>query len=295
MPDTTHSTKSATHKTSPKPRLKVEEVVDEPTVNPVSETKVEAEEAKEDTTTETDTKDNQEASKVTSFSMVPDASSSEPEKESETKPDETDTMKSEHAESVSPSTPQDADVSPNEIQEWLQNVRPENSVPSVPEKGGGLGKVLAVFLVLLILGALGGGIYYYQTNVAESTQETETQVEEKKQEVTPTVTVEPTPTTAAVNLTSYKVQILNGSGTSGEAGKAQGYLDSVGFENFTTGNASAFNYAATEVSLKAEVPDEVFNSIQKALSSYYQEVVKSDKALSASSQYDIVVTIGKKK
>jgi outer membrane biosynthesis protein TonB len=299
--------KSEETKPVTKPRFKVEEVVEEPAKEEVSVEKAEVKEKEEkketpvieETPKEEPTEEKSETTtpKVTSFSMVDKTSVSE---EPKAEPTTTDTQTPVQSETMT--TPEStetqqatgSDVSASEIQEWLQNVRPETPPATGAEKGGSMGKVLAVLLVLLILGALGGGVYYYQKNVAGTTT-TNNEVTKNTPEVTTAPTETPTPTVASVDLSKYKVQVLNGSGTPGEAGKAQGYLETAGFKEFKTGNASAFNYTKTEVSLKASVSDEVFTAIEKALSSHYQDVTKVEKALSDSSEYDVVITVGKQK
>lgn len=198
------------------------------------------------------------------------------------------------AEEETPAAP-DSDVSSKEIQEWLENVRPETDVE--PEKkSGGLGRFIAIAVIVLILVALGGGIYYYRANVeglplvAEKEEPKVTQTQQEPQE-----TAVPTPTEVAVDLSKYKVQVLNGSGVSGEAGKAQGYLEGVGFKDLKTGNASSFGATSTQVAFKKDIPDEVFTKVKGALDAYYVDVTKSDKPLDDKSQYDIVITVGKKK
>ena len=184
----------------------------------------------------------------------------------------------------------------DEIKKWLEQT-PTDTATTSTKPSGGKGKFVALFLAILIIGALGGGIYYYRANVEQSGQ-TENQSKEESTEAqtgTPEETTAPTPTTVAVDFSKYKVQILNGGGVAGEAGKAQGYLEAVGFKSFKTGNASTFTYTDTEVSLKKDTPDEVFAQVKTALEKYYTGVVKTDKALPDSSEFDLQVTVGKKK
>lgn len=291
---------------APKPKYKVEEVVDDESISSDTKTKREelraheAEHEHKRETSESETVTPQpekeetppstqsELPKVTSFSLVdhPKEEESELHEEAREDPIAPETEPGE-------SSPE-SEVSSNEIQEWLQSVRPDTSqVP--PRAGGGMGKFLALFLTLLIIAALGGGVYYYRSNVeGNPLTQNETSKTEEKVETTPAAQT-PTPTIPQVDLSSLKVQILNGSGVAGEAGKAQSYLEKPGFKSFKTGNASSFNFTDTTVALKANTPEEVFTEAQKALSDYYQNVVKADKPLPESSEFDIVVTIGKKK
>ncbi len=237
--------------------------------------------------------------KITSFSMMDKPTSISTDSQSTTEEKAADPVPS-PIESVAPETPTqvstESQVSSDEIKEWLNNVRPDTT-QDMQKSGGGMGRVLAIVVIVLILVALGGGIYYYRANVEEALpfgQKEEAKQEQVQEQVTQ-VTETPAPTVAAVDLSKYKVQVLNGSGTSGEAGKAQGYLEGVGFKDFKTGNAPSFGYANTEVQMKKDVTDEVYAKVKEALDPYYVDVTKSDKVLAESSAYDIVVTVGKKK
>lgn len=203
---------------SAKPRYKVEEVDDVKTPEP-------AEEIQKAPTEKP----------ISSFSMVDspvakDSSLLPPKHEEVEKPEVKDVpheSPSPLPEDMHPLEPQEAEEVPaepldtsdeksgdsgDEIKEWLQNVRPDNSSEKA-KSGGGAGKFVAVFLTVMILAALGGGIYYYRANVEESGNipQKEAVIEEPQGEVPP-VTTAPTPTTVAVDFSKYKVQILNGGG-----------------------------------------------------------------------------------
>jgi hypothetical protein len=192
---------------------------------------------------------------------------------------------------------EEKDVPTNEISEWLQSVRPDNA-KEMSKSAGGKGKFVAIALIVLILAALAGGVYYYRSNVGDSEpSDLKKEVTDVKVETstTPAVTQTPAPTAAVIDLSKYKLQILNGAGVSGEAGKAQSYLQTAGFKSFKTGNAATFNFVATEVSMKKDTPEEVFTKIKSSMESYYTEVKKSDKVLDEKSEFDVVVTVGKRK
>lgn len=89
-----------------------------------------------------------------------------------------------------------------------------------------------------------------------------------------------------------KVQILNGSGVAGAAGKAKTLLEGLGYKDVDTGNASSSDFATTEVAVK-ESNDSYLDLIINDLSKNY-EAKEASKPLSASSKYDIVITLGKK-
>lgn len=109
---------------------------------------------------------------------------------------------------------------------------------------------------------------------------------------TPTPTLAPTAIpTPAVDKKSLTVQILNGSGTAGVAGKMKALLEEKGYTVSGTGNAKTYDYEKTEIQVKAE--KEAFLLIlQSDLSGSY--VVGSATAtLKGTATYDAVVIIGK--
>jgi hypothetical protein len=108
---------------------------------------------------------------------------------------------------------------------------------------------------------------------------------------TPSPTPQVLPTPAPVDLTTYKIQILNGTGVEGEAGNVKGLL---AIDSAETGNASSFEYEFTEVSLKEGVPEEVYTEIEKKLSGVYN-VSKSAQVLTSDEDFDVVIITGVKK
>src|SRR5690606_2329879 len=116
-------------------------------------------------------------------------------------------------------------------------------------------------------GAIGGGIYYYQTKVGVATGETEMQAE-----TTNLPTATPSPTEAPeeeVDLKDYKVQVLNGTGKGGEATAVSNLLEEAGFDTPDKSNAANYKFTDTIVQLKKDTPNAVFEAVEKALSKDY--------------------------
>jgi hypothetical protein len=137
-----------------------------------------------------------------------------------------------------------------------------------------------------------GGIFYYRTKVENAPQNQEKQLPSSQIEDT---SQNPSPSPQAQeqnNLSSYSIEILNGSGIKGEASKVEGLLSDAGFSDTKTSNASSYDHTQTEVALKAGVPDEVFTKIENTLSAY--KVTRVDD-LSDSSNYDVIITVGSSK
>ena len=158
--------------------------------------------------------------------------------------------------------------------------------------------ILAFFGGLALGAGLIGGIFYYQASVNKSLPETTpTPAELSIPTEIPENTASPSASTKASpdaknNFSKYSVQILNGSGISGEASKVDSLLEKAGFTKTTTGNAKSYDYEETEVSIKSSLPDTVYEAISSALSTY--ELKKVDPPTSGSS-HDVVITVGKSK
>ena len=143
----------------------------------------------------------------------------------------------------------------------------------------------------LLVGALVGGLITYFSGISRLSTGEKTPV--------PTVTSTPeataTPTSGSktdVKRSVIKVQVLNGSGTSGLAGKAKTYLEGLGYKDVAVGNASSSDFAETEIQIKDSVKG-FLDTITTDLSKNYT-VSKETKVLTASSKFDIVITLGKK-
>ncbi len=105
-----------------------------------------------------------------------------------------------------------------------------------------------------------------------------------------TPTAIPTPTAQPVS--SYKIKILNGTGVAGQAGEISKLLAENGFQVEATGNADNYKYTQTQVQIKSSIPDNVVSLIKESLGSDYSPKI-SDTNLSASSEFDIIITTGK--
>lgn len=152
--------------------------------------------------------------------------------------------------------------------------------------------VVIAVVTAVIVAALAGGIYVYLTGTSNITgAPTSAPKEQAIVESTPEPSPEGSPS-AAMKVADYKVQILNGSGKIGEAGKAKTLIGKDEFVVSNTGNAESFDFTDTIIQAKSSVPEEVLTALEKSLSSTYS--VKIGDNLSTSSSYDIIVTIGSK-
>jgi hypothetical protein len=183
------------------------------------------------------------------------------------------------------------EISQNEVNKWIENYDEVNKPTQKGEKKG-FKVFLIILLVLSFLAILAGGFIYYQKNISNKSGKA-TPTETPKPQVT-TAAESPTPEASEVSLSDYNVQVLNGSGIPGEAGNAKDLLSDLDFNKVDTGNADNYDYTDTEVSLKEDVPNQVYDDIKDKLDSTYT-VVKSDSSVLDSSSYDVIIIVGTKK
>ncbi len=111
---------------------------------------------------------------------------------------------------------------------------------------------------------------------------------------TPTPTMQPTPTVAptpVIDKTTLKIQVLNGSGTAGEAGKMKTLLEEKGYTVVGTGNAKTYDYDQTELqSTSAE--EAVLGILSTDLAGTYT-VGSTAATLKDTLPYNILVIVGK--
>lgn len=147
-----------------------------------------------------------------------------------------------------------------------------------------MGKILIIIAILLLLA--GGGFYYYQ-----STQKpAETAAEEESSDESVTPTEEPTP--AEVDLDTFTIEILNGSGIVGEAGRAQELLETNEFKIDSTGNAENYDFEDTVIQAGSDVDEGWLDELRDTLSKNYTVKAGVTKLDAADSESDVVVIVG---
>lgn len=97
--------------------------------------------------------------------------------------------------------------------------------------------------------------------------------------------------TVAVNKKEYKINVLNGTTTTGLAGQARDFLVSKGYSDITIGNASTKNYLRTILSIKPSKAA-IRNNLTSDLQERYSIDIGSD--LAEGDTYDVIIIIGRK-
>lgn len=175
-------------------------------------------------------------------------------------------------------------------------------------------KAILVLVVLALLGFggynamayfLGSGTPAQQqeeitpTPTIEEIQETPTETPTPEESPTPEPTKEPTarPTTSPIDKATgldrreLSIEVQNGSGEKGVAGKVADFLKSFGYKISGTKNADNFDYTNVTISIKSASAN-YLSVLKKDLNTQYS-VGDTNSTLSASSSADAVVIVGK--
>src|SRR4030042_2552678 len=259
-------------------------------IEPIVEENKLAEDLDIQTDEKPETNENPDIKKVTSFSLI---DTDQPKSELGLEENKDTPIISETKEPMDESIPSTdkKEVSKDEVNKWIENYDEVNK-PTVKGDKKGFKIVLLILLLLSFFAILVGGFLYYQKNISNKEEATESKP-------TPTVELKTSPTetpaTSSGNLSNVKlsdlnVQILNGSGIPGQAGEVKTLISSLNFKKIDTGNADNYDYTDTEVSLKDSLPGSVFDQIKTKLEGTYT-VIKSKDAVSKSSSYDIIIIV----
>lgn len=172
---------------------------------------------------------------------------------------------------------------------FIDNPRPV-SPADTPQEVSKQGSPVVWILIpgIFILGAILGGIFFYQKSVNTIS------VEESPTPVASTVAIPtPTATPKAVDVSSFDIAVFNGSGIAGEAGAAKTLLTDAGFTVVSTANAATYDYTKTIIKAKSTIDSAVIQKLKDTLSKDY--VLGDSQTLSSSSTTDIQVVVGSSK
>lgn len=179
--------------------------------------------------------------------------------------------------SDNPFTPNAAadDSTPESITPHEQIVVKESSF-----NPAGLFKLLGISLLFAVL-FFAGFVYLDQNGTQSPSNESVTEPK-------------PTPTVVAENTIlkeELTVQVLNGTGTPGQAGEVESILTDAGFINIEVGNAEEQDNQVTTVVVSSQVSEEDREELQSELESYFSEVELTE-SIEEGPDFDIVITTG---
>ena len=161
----------------------------------------------------------------------------------------------------------------------------QDPILTYPSQPGSTKKNYTGLIIIIIIAALAGG--WLLSRQSQKTDQTK---------VTTTETITPTPTVnPEIDKKSVKIQVLNGTGTPGQAGIAVELLKDAGYsaDNIKTANAAEFDNTVTAIAAKDGF-DNVAKDVEDALKETFEEVNIDSTPLDKDSEFDIVVTTGGK-
>ena len=146
---------------------------------------------------------------------------------------------------------------------------------------------MMIVVIVVILALIGGYFMFRQTGNTDKIEEPVA----GKTSSTPTPTKKP-----EIDKKSVKIQVLNGTGTPGQAASAVEALTKAGYEadNIKTGNAEDFDNSNTSISAKEGFED-VASDIKEALKGTFTDVLIELSEIDKDGEFDIVVITGGKK
>lgn len=162
----------------------------------------------------------------------------------------------------------------------------QDQITSYPNQPVRVKKNYMGIVVVVIIAALMGLFLYFRQ--LENTDQTKVTVRVTK---APTSTPKP-----VIDKKSVKIQVLNGTGTPGQAGEAVDALVEAGYnkDNIEADNAEKYDNTVTTVSAKSGFED-VAEDIKEALKDTFDEIEIDSKNLDKDNKLDIIVTTGGKK
>lgn len=163
-------------------------------------------------------------------------------------------------------------------------------MPTSYESGYNKGPSIWLILIpgVLLLGALLGGIVFYEKSLKPAVEATPTPLATSEATVVPSASP-----SAKLDLSKYPINVENGSGIPGTATSAKDLLTKGGFTVSATGNASTYDYTDTIIQTKSDVPASFVTKLTTTLSGIYK--VGTPTSLPASSTDEVVVIIGSSK
>lgn len=157
---------------------------------------------------------------------------------------------------------------------------------SMGRTSGSPKRIIFVLIIVIIgLSLVAGGFLFYNSRIKQVPKPTPTP---QVVQATPSPSPSPKP---KVDVSTYKAQVLNGTGVPGRAGEIKSLLEKEGFKDVGTGNAKTYDYTNTEVRMKKAVPNDIFEKIKGALGDYK---VVAGAALEDTDTHDVIVIVGEK-
>ena len=169
--------------------------------------------------------------------------------------------------------------------------------PQEPSRGKSkmLKWIIALVGIIIIVGAGGWFIMQDVGNSGATPSPTPNEGLSTFPTPEPSATAEPTPSSspASVSKSDVKIEVLNGTGTPGDASFLQKELEKMGFSGIEAGNADEQKETATTVTFSRDLAAPIVDEITAKLKELYSEVTSRKGSLPE--EFDVRVVTGTKK
>jgi hypothetical protein len=177
----------------------------------------------------------------------------------------------------------------NSSQKFEQSAPAAVSFPSTASGGSkkksGRAKGIIAILGVVIIVAVGGYLLLRFTN---SPVEEDNSPSATTQGLSTFATPEPTPTPEAKAKADVVIEVLNGTGTAGDAGLAKDELVDLGYEQITADNADSQDESITTITYDRGLDEANMDAITKAIEDVFEEVKVKKASLSGGVDVRIV-------
>ncbi len=163
-------------------------------------------------------------------------------------------------------------------------VEEEQPAFNSPQRNNYMWPILLIFIIAILLLI---GVFLYKQGVNINGK-----IKINVVTLTPTPTFVPEPT-KTIDLSKFKIEILNGSGIDGEAGRQKDNLDKEGFVISSVGNADNSDFTNTVVKAKKEVDKDFLSKLKSVLETSF--TVGDTETLADDAAAPVVVILGTKK
>lgn len=145
--------------------------------------------------------------------------------------------------------------------------------------------IVGIIIILVV-----GSISYFLLKKTKKTEPPKT-INQVENEIKQTPTEKP-----KIDKKTLKIQVLNGTGTPGQAGKVVDALKEAEFnpENIDAANAESYDFTQTNIVSKKEY-EQVADEIKTTLKSLFDSIKIETSYLEDNNKYDIIITTGGKK
>ena len=171
---------------------------------------------------------------------------------------------------------------------------PDVSFPRSSDRGEKSSKKKWIVMIIGLVIIIGGGSFalYKYSNSSESDSSSSETKGTSTSSPSPTVRATPTPEPAKEKA-DVVIEILNGTGTAGDASFVESELEDIGYENMNLENAETQDETSTTITFDRKLDDENVKAITDAMEDVFKDV-KVKKA-SLSGGMDVRIITGLKK